>query len=99
MRYANYYILSELLAPLEIMSVEEAIAVARLSSDDEAAMRLVIRSRIVPYFGRLASESQKRCKESLAYFLTTENAPFDRLMAERQESPIGASSDPARFFG
>ena len=81
--YANYYLLAEMCAAsLAPLPPDEEEAIARIDSDDEVAVRKVIRAYIVPNFHMFTEDSQQKCKQSLSYFLTTGDAPFFRSFAE-----------------
>ena len=45
MRYANYYVLAEMLSALETIPADEFERIARIPPGDEAGMRDVIRMR------------------------------------------------------
>jgi len=98
MKHANYYVLSEICSALERIPDDKAELVARTSPGDEAALRDIIRSFILPDFLRLTEGSQQKCKDSLSYFLTTGEAPFGKLLAGLQDSPLGVVTEPAKFF-
>jgi len=96
MHAPNYHYLSHLIGPLNTVTDEEASCVT--SNEDEDAIRQIIRLLIRPDFESLADESQKACKNSLRYFLTTGSAPFCKILDEQQEWPIEPPKDPKLFF-
>lgn len=66
--------------------------------DDKPAVRQVIRTYIVPDFRSLTAASQLQARQSLAYFLTTDDAPFGKRLADLQDSPMAVGDDPVKFF-
>jgi hypothetical protein len=96
MNTANYHYLDRIIGSLNTVTDDEVSSIK--SPDDERGIRQVIRSRIVREFTSLDDETQLACKNSLRYFLTTGNAPFDNILADQQEWAIESSTDPKQFF-
>ena len=96
MNIANYYHLSRIIGPLNTVSDEEVSHVT--SNDDEVGIRGIIRLLVLPEFASLTADSQLACKNSLRYFFSTGNAPFNEIIDEQQEWPIEPASDPKQLF-
>jgi hypothetical protein len=96
MSVANHYHLDELIGVLNTLDDEEIAFANSMTPLD--ACRLLIRQFIKPTFEALTNESQKACKDSLRYFLTTGHAPFDAILSAQQEFPIDPPGDPKDFF-
>jgi hypothetical protein len=98
MKIANYYYLGQLLSALNTCSRQEEAEINSIDPDDEEAVRAIIRIFIRPDFEQLSDASKERTKDALQYFSTTRNAPFHRILAAQQDSPLGYPDEPIQLF-
>jgi hypothetical protein len=99
MQPVNVFMVSSLLAPLggsaDIDS--EVIKYQNLDENNEAAIREVLSKVIKPYFEKQSQQYQISAKQSLAYYLTTENVDFGELY-DNCLIAFDHPSDPGTFF-
>ena len=58
---------------------DEVLHFRSLDPNDEAAVRAVIRERLVPYFRRMNAESVERIERAYRYYLHQPNFPWDHM--------------------
>ncbi|MDR2981212.1 MAG: hypothetical protein LBV12_03080 [Puniceicoccales bacterium] len=99
MKTVNPYFLHVLLDPLTgLADDEDAVEkFATLNPDDQHEVRTVIREMLTPNFENLPSQTQKRCKQALAYYLSKPDANFGRVY-EACLPPFDPPKDPRDFF-
>ena len=98
MKKANYFYLHQLLAPLNTLSREEERIVQAVDPNSESDVRAIIKRFIKPFLEALTTTSQEQIKDSFSYFLTTEDAPFLRILKSQQESPLELPDEAMLFF-
>ena len=95
---ANYYLLSQLLTPLNMLSRADENAIASLDLTEEADFKAIVAEHIGPVFIRWSELDRHRVRDALRYFLSTRRAPFGAIFAGQQESPIGVPVNPQLSF-
>jgi hypothetical protein len=65
--------------------------------NDEAAVRAVIRERLVPYFRRMNAESVERIELTYRYYLQKPNYPWEHILPGLL-IPFEAPRNPRDFF-
>ena len=99
MMYVNRHYIRVLLEPLGgLADVDDEVdRYASLDTNDEVAVRQVIRTVLVPYFERIDQESTERIRLALAYGLSDDATRFDRIFNSNLP-PFDPPSDPRDFF-
>lgn len=99
MPVANFHYLSELLGPLNVIpDAQQAAIVTKLDPDDPETVKAMIREHLLPAYRELTEETVTRYKNNLRYYLSTNSAPFDRLISEQQDSPLRPPQEPRLLF-
>jgi hypothetical protein len=96
MNTANPNYLTWIVGALNTVTDDEANLVN--SPDDENGTRRIIRLLIKPDFEGLRPEAQQQLKDSLRYYLTTEEADFYDILDLQYEWPIEPPTNAKDFF-
>jgi hypothetical protein len=93
------FLVYALLDPLSgLADDEEAVSqYENLDSDNEAQVKGILRTTLLPYFERFDDSSKAELKLALRYCLTQEETRFDRIFGSRL-MPFDPPSKPRRFF-
>ena len=99
MPVANYHHLRHALGGLGRIGDEAAREIyKRPDPYSEASLKDVFRRFAVTHFEANPDKYKKKCKDSLRYFLTTREAPFERILLSQQDSELMNPPDPYQFF-
>ena len=96
MPFANYHVLDQIVGVLNTLGDNEVADV--INEGNATSYQLIIREFIKPSIEALTDDSITLCKNSLRYFLCTNEAPFDEILAAQQDSPLEPPPTPRDFF-
>jgi hypothetical protein len=82
MTKVNSYMVSSLLSPIggsADVDDDESAELSRVNGNNEFEVKRIIESYIATYFRTCSASYQKSAKQSLSYFLTTDNIDYEYI--------------------
>ncbi len=97
MPIAYYDVLEgDFIGVLNILTDEEGSIVK--SEEDEQGFREIIRRHVKPWYKQYTEASAQIYKDTLRYYLTTNEIDFDDIWGQQQDADIPTTTDPRDFF-
>lgn len=75
----SIYIVAKAISPLCSPSDDVCMELSDADVNNEEEVRAIIREKVVPHFQSYTEDSQRKIKDSLKYFICTNNPSIDRL--------------------